>query len=156
MSDINWKDKCWVTTIYLVREDAQVLLTWNKNLQTWIPVGGHIDPGETPEEAIIREVAEETGFEFEFLNESQMLAEGKLRIIKPSHIQIENVPHHNKHINITFVGKCTKLTDKQETDENEKLKWFSKSELLEMKGKMLENVRNNALEAISLVSKPNV
>ncbi len=139
-----------------MREDAQVLLTWNKNLQTWIPVGGHIDPGETPEEAIIREVAEETGFEFEFLNESQMLAEGKLRIIKPSHIQIENVPHHNKHINITFVGKCTKLTDKQETDENEKLKWFSKSELLEMKGKMLENVRNNALEAISLVSKPNV
>ena len=68
MAEINWKNKCWVTTIYLVRQDGSVLLTWNKNLQTWIPVGGHIEPGETPEEATTREVAEETGFEFEFLN----------------------------------------------------------------------------------------
>ena len=60
------------------------------------------------------------------------------------------------NINVVFMGKCTKLTDKQETDENEKLKWFSKSELEEMKGKMLENIRTNALDAISLVSKPKV
>jgi 8-oxo-dGTP pyrophosphatase MutT (NUDIX family) len=66
MSRINWKDKCWVTTIFLINNEGKVLLTWNKNLQTWIPVGGHIDEGETPEEAIIREVNEETGFEFEF------------------------------------------------------------------------------------------
>ena len=68
MSEINWKDKCWVTTIYLVREDAHVLLTWNKNLQAWIPVGGHIDPGETPEEAAIREIFEETTLKIELGN----------------------------------------------------------------------------------------
>src|SRR3989344_2163287 len=112
MGDINWKDKCWVTTIYLVREDARVLLTWNKNLQTWIPVGGHIDSGETPEEAIKREVAEETGFEFEFLHEPKVNSEGKVRVLKPFHIQIEEVPHHNKHINVVFIGRCTKFTNK--------------------------------------------
>ena len=61
MAEINWKDKCWVTTIYLVNEN-KVLLTFNKRLQTWIPIGGHIEPGETPEEAIKREVKEESAF----------------------------------------------------------------------------------------------
>jgi len=42
MGKINWKNKCWVTTIFLIK-DKKVLLTWNKNLKTWIPVGGHIE-----------------------------------------------------------------------------------------------------------------
>ena len=58
MSKINWKDKCWVTTVYLVNRDKRVLLNWNKVLQTWIPVGGHINIGETPQEAVRREVEE--------------------------------------------------------------------------------------------------
>jgi len=73
MGDINWKDKCWVTTIFLVRDDKKVLLTWNKNLQTWIPVGGHIDHGETPEQALKREVR------LKRLNE--LLAEEPQRVI---------------------------------------------------------------------------
>jgi 8-oxo-dGTP pyrophosphatase MutT (NUDIX family) len=148
MAQINWKDKCWVTTIFLVRDDLKVLLTWNKNLQTWIPVGGHIDVGETPEEAIIREVAEETGFDFKFLDEPHFENDGKLKIIKPYRIQIEDVPHHNKHMNFVFFGKCLSFKDsKTETDEQERLKWFSKEDLEKEEG-MLESVKKTSLEAI--------
>ena len=80
MSEINWKNKCWVTTIFLVK-DEKVLLTWNKNLQTWIPVGGHIEPGETPDEAIIREVKEEIGCDFIFYQEHQ--TENDVKILNP-------------------------------------------------------------------------
>lgn len=153
MSEINWKNKCWVTTIYLVNKDNKVLLTWNKNLQAWIPVGGHIEPGETPEEAVMREVQEETGFKFDFLDKPHYESNNKVKVINPNRVQIEDVPHHNKHINFVFFGKCSFYQeDRKETDENEKLRWFSEEDI-KMEVTMLENVRNSALEAISSVKQ---
>ena len=149
MSQINWKDRCWVTTVFLVREDKKVLMTWNKNLNTWIPVGGHIDPGENPEEAIIREVKEETGFEFEFLEPAYY--DGPVKVLKPYRIQIEKVPHHNEHINVVFFARCTKYSDKKATDEDEKLRWFSMDELMKEKSTFLESVWTVAVEAIKKV-----
>jgi 8-oxo-dGTP pyrophosphatase MutT (NUDIX family) len=147
MSQINWGTGCWVTTIYLVH-DSRVLLSWNKNMQTWIPVGGHVDLGETPEEAIIREVAEETGLEFEFLKSAETLQKGDVKEIYPHHIQIEKVPHHGKHINVVFVGKCSEVTAAVATDEGEKLHWFSKEELVKRKSEFLESVWMMATEAL--------
>lgn len=151
MAQINWKDKCWVTTIFLVNDKGQVLLTWNKNLQTWIPVGGHIDPGETPEEAVKREVTEETGFGFEFHQDFTYENEGKVKVLKPYKIQIETVPHHGHHMNFIFFGKCTSYNDKtSETDEQEKLKWFSEEDI-KNESVMLESIRKSSLDAIKSV-----
>ncbi len=151
MGSINWKDKCWVATVYLVNNDEKVLLTWNKNLQTWIPVGGHIDPGETPEEAIKREVAKETGFDFEFISPHNAKTLGKNRILKSHIVQIEEIPHHNMHMNFIFFGKCTSWSkEKEETDEQEKLRWFSKEEILNEKSSFLPNVYEQSLEALNL------
>ena len=153
MSSINWKDKCWVTTIFLVNSNHKVLLTWNKNIQTWIPVGGHIDEGETPEEAIKREVAEETGFDFSFHEDSHEENNGKVRVVKPHRFQIEEVPHHGNHMNFVFFGKVENYDENvKETDEAEKLKWFSREELLNDET-MLENVRNTAIKAIEALSE---
>ena len=150
MSEINWKDKCWMTVIYLVRDDNKVLLHWNKNMQTWIPIGGHIDLGETPDEAIKREVKEETGFDFEFLKES--FIEGNSKVIDFHRFQIDKVPHHNHHMTFVFIGKCKNYTDKNETDENEKLRWFSEQEILEIKDNMIESVWKMSIEAIHSVN----
>ncbi|MBU0894749.1 MAG: NUDIX domain-containing protein [Nanoarchaeota archaeon] len=50
---------------YFLVNNKRVLLNWNKILQTWVPIGGHINLGESPLEAIRREVEEEVGFEFD-------------------------------------------------------------------------------------------
>ena len=153
MGEINWKDKCWVTTIFLVREDGKVLLTWNKNMQTWIPVGGHLEIGETPEEAVTREVEEETGLDFDFLESPVSEEEGNVRKINFQRFQIEKVPHHNHHMNFVFIGKCKSANDRTETDENEKLRWFSEDELIKNKSRFIESVWNRAIISINKVRR---
>jgi 8-oxo-dGTP pyrophosphatase MutT (NUDIX family) len=48
------------------RNGGEILLIRHKRLGTWLPVGGEIEPGETPLEAARRELHEETGLEGTF------------------------------------------------------------------------------------------
>ncbi len=52
------------TLCFLTRADEVLLLLRNKppNAGLWNGVGGHIEPGETPRQGILREVAEETNY----------------------------------------------------------------------------------------------
>jgi ADP-ribose pyrophosphatase YjhB (NUDIX family) len=48
------------------RNEGALLLIRHRRLGTWLPVGGEIEPGETPLEAARRELREETGLEGRF------------------------------------------------------------------------------------------
>lgn len=43
------------------KSTGKIYLGWHKKADDWIPPGGHIEPGETPSEAAIREMQEELG-----------------------------------------------------------------------------------------------
>ena len=47
-------------SVFLVHS-GNVLLCHHKRFDMWLPVGGEIEPNETPKQAAIREVVEETG-----------------------------------------------------------------------------------------------
>ncbi len=57
------------TASALIIDEGKVLLVYHKKLGVWLYPGGHIEADENPEEALLREVREETGIEIEILGE---------------------------------------------------------------------------------------
>jgi 8-oxo-dGTP pyrophosphatase MutT (NUDIX family) len=49
------------TGFVLNKNRDKILFIFHKKLQLWLPPGGHVDEGELPHEAVLREVFEETG-----------------------------------------------------------------------------------------------
>lgn len=51
----------WTASVLVLRPDRRVLLLLHRKLGVWLGPGGHVEPGEGPDEAALREVMEETG-----------------------------------------------------------------------------------------------
>ncbi len=49
------------TASALIIDEGKVLSVYHKKLGVWLYPGGHIEADENPEEALFREVREETG-----------------------------------------------------------------------------------------------
>jgi 8-oxo-dGTP diphosphatase len=56
------------TASALIIEDNKVLLVYHKKLDVWLYPGGHIEENEHPDEALLREVKEETGLDIEIIS----------------------------------------------------------------------------------------
>ena len=82
------------------RRGGEVLLIRHRHLGTWLPVGGEVEPGETPLEAAARELREETGLEGTF--PAGLGVEGT----PPGLIGYEEHPAGSKglHMNFAFVA----------------------------------------------------
>ena len=88
------------------RNGGEILLIRHKRLGTWLPVGGEIEPGETPLEAARRELREETGLEGTF--PSGLGVDGT----PPGLIGYEEHPAGDKglHMNFAFVAEVASRT----------------------------------------------
>jgi 8-oxo-dGTP pyrophosphatase MutT (NUDIX family) len=59
----------------IIKKDQKVLLLYSKKLDYYMLPGGRIEPGESPQECIIREVKEETGYHVKALAETLVIKE---------------------------------------------------------------------------------
>ena len=58
----------FTVAIFVVR-DGEILLIHHRNLNQWLPLGGHIELDEDPEVAALREAKEESGLEVELIGD---------------------------------------------------------------------------------------
>ena len=52
-----------LVSYFAVVADDHILLVDHRAAQLWLPTGGHVEPGEHPREAVLRELREELGIE---------------------------------------------------------------------------------------------
>ena len=57
----------------------------------WLPPGDHIEQGELPDDAAVREVLEETGLEIELVGERCEDVEDPVQLHRPAGVQLENI-----------------------------------------------------------------
>ena len=110
----------------------------------WLPPGGHVDPGETPEEAAVREVLEETGQRVVLLD----LASGfprhvgprVTRLLGPMLVQIEDLGDH-RHLDFVYVAVCPEPGPLVE-EADQPVAWFDRDECAHER--VLEDCRGHA------------
>jgi 8-oxo-dGTP pyrophosphatase MutT (NUDIX family) len=102
------------TVAIFVVQGERVLLHKHRRLARWLPPGGHIDPGELPDEAAVRETLEETGVAVELLNApgaplaKPPVADGEPlppRLVQPLGIQLEDIGPGHQHIDLIYVAR---------------------------------------------------
>ena len=74
-------EKIDFTVAIFVVADDQVLLIHHRKLDKWLPLGGHIELDEDPEQAAVREAKEESGLDVELLGERPPTSEPGTRAV---------------------------------------------------------------------------
>lgn len=146
-------DKHFVATGYIVR-DGKTLLLFHKKLQMWLPPGGHIDPGELPEQACLREILEETGLEAEILSPKREPdpKDGRVWYMHvPNHVQLEDIPNgHPQHIDFIYFCRVRDGAATLAPKEHDDMRWHS---IKDLEGRHIsEEVRITAAQAIHYVN----
>lgn len=73
-----------VACIIFNKEKDQLILIMRRDIPVWVLPGGGIEPGETPEQAAVREALEETGCEVQIVRKVAYY-EPENRLTKPTH-----------------------------------------------------------------------
>ena len=111
-------------------ENKKVLLVRHKKYNKWLQPGGHIEENETPEEAAVREVYEETGIKSTLIGEHFPREDD---LIRPLGVQYNRKENGDRMIDMVYVGKPNNPEEPLKvSDESNDIGWFSRHDLEEM------------------------
>ena len=114
---------------YIVKAD-RVLMIYHTELDKWLPIGGHIEPGEDPDEALLREIREESGVEVEIAGEKAPIEDPTVKILyTPEHVNIHRITNTHRHVVNIYYARWKAGEPALCASEHQQIRWFSRSEL---------------------------
>lgn len=119
----------YVTAVFIVHNN-KVLLADHPRYGMWFPIGGHVELTEDPEEALFREVGEETGLEVSFLSQRPETGDNSTKVLlAPQYMDVTKAGESHKHIGLVYFAK-TENENFIKSDEHTNMRWFSKEEII--------------------------
>lgn len=136
--------------VFIVNEGA-VLLRMHDKHKMWLAPGGHIELDEDPEEAALREVAEEVGIPITLVGDAPDTGEdNEKELRKPEFVNRHFVNETHEHISfVYFATSQTRETHPQEGETTDGFKWFTKEELDDASYGVKPRVRHYAKAALN-------
>lgn len=113
--------------------DNKVLLRMHDKYKFWLSVGGHIELGEDPAQAAIREVKEEVGLDIELYDDQKVDRfdeEGETFIVRPQYVNRHKINDTHEHVVFVYFSKSS--TDKltlSESETTDATMWFADEDL---------------------------
>jgi len=128
------------------------LLVHHRNLNRWLPLGGHIELDEDPEVAAVREAREESGLEVELLGERPPTTEpGTRALIAPRFLDIHRITDKHEHIGMIYWARPRNGEVKLAPAEHHDICWCTGEELDKLNPPMTSAVKwycRKALEEV--------
>lgn len=136
--------KHFTASAFVVFED-KVLLHKHKKLGYVLQPGGHVEENESPVEAVLREVKEETGLDVELYSSKELKEfDCSIELNCGEHMNMHLAGDHY-HMDFVFYAKA--LSTEIVSEEDNDWKWYSKDEI-EVCDEIPNNVKFYAIDAI--------
>ena len=118
------------TVAIFVVHDGKVLLIHHRKLDKWLPLGGHVELDEDPEQAALRETKEESGLDVELLGERPPTTEpGTRALIAPRFLDIHRISDTHEHIGMIYLARVKGGDLILAAAEHHDIRWVAEAEL---------------------------
>ena len=143
----------FIVNIFIVY-DGKVLLIHHRKLDKWLPIGGHIELDEDPEEALFREIKEECGLEIELLSSKpDIVSKGTKFLHPPTFLDIHDILDSHKHIGLIYFAKAKTENFIFNEKEHKDIKWFSEEDLEKEEYNLGSDIKFYAKHALNKINK---
>ena len=113
-------DPTHVTASAIVTGRRGVVLHLHKRLALWLQPGGHIEPGETPWQAAVREAEEETGLTVRHPDAGPRLV----------NVDVHPGPRGHTHLDLRYLLMADDADPAPPPGESQDVRWFSWDEAI--------------------------
>jgi 8-oxo-dGTP pyrophosphatase MutT (NUDIX family) len=145
-------EKIDFTVAIFVVHRGKVLLIHHRKLEKWLPLGGHIELDEDPEQAALREAKEESGFEVELLGDRPpTTGPGTRALIAPRFLDIHRISETHEHIGMIYWARPRNGSLALSAAEHHDIRWCLADDLEKLQPPMSEAVKwycKKALEEV--------
>ena len=148
-------EKIDFTVAIFIVHDAKILVIHHRKLGKWLPLGGHIELDEDPEQAALREAKEESGLDVELLGgRPPTTSPGTRALIAPRFLDIHRINETHEHIGMIYWARPKKSADvKLAAAEHHDIRWCSREDLEKLSPPMSDAVKWYCHQALSEITK---